>query len=92
MENIWKLNGTTSRFHRYFHPSTPPLSACTDEKLLLLDRDGIIGRPCLFMAFIFLEIAGEDGYGLSRATVIFLRQHVDSRFMKKIPHPPKLPV
>lgn len=51
----------------------------TDEKLLLLDRDGIIGRPCLFMAFIFLEIATEDGPG--RSASIFLPDRVDARFM-----------
>ena len=33
------------------------------------------------MAFIFLEIAGENGRDLSRAGTIFLRRHVDPRFM-----------
>lgn len=67
--------------HHYFHSCSPPLSDCTDEKLLLLDRDGIIGRPCLFMAFIFLEIAGENDHSLSRSGAIFLRQDVDPRFI-----------
>lgn len=34
-----------------------PFLARPDEKLSSLDRDGIIGRPALFMVFIFLEIA-----------------------------------
>lgn len=46
-------------------PAFPPQPLChsfsrrPDEKLSSLDRDGIIGRPTLFMAFIFLEIAAE---------------------------------
>jgi hypothetical protein len=45
-------------------PLLPPhatlFRARPDEKLSSLDRDGIIGRPALFMAFIFLEMATRD--------------------------------
>lgn len=33
------------------------------------------------MAFIFLEIAREDGIGLSRSGSIFLLEYVDAQFM-----------
>lgn len=41
------------------HPLCVPLFLARGpmKKLSSLDRDGIIGRPTLFMAFIFLEIA-----------------------------------
>lgn len=39
------------------HPRAALSRTRPDEKLSSLDRDGIIGQPTLFMAFIFLEIA-----------------------------------
>lgn len=75
-----------SRFHPSLYPYYQPLSekykhkhqhqhrhpfAIDDEKLLLYDRDGIIGRPSLFMAFIFLEIARESSANTPRLYPLF---------------------
>jgi len=57
-------------------PLPPPRAtlfrARSDEKLSSLDRDGIIGRPALFMAFIFLEMATWDAFRRRPLLLFFL--------------------